>query len=206
MWIFYAIAYGIIWSIVCAKVMDNKGYDPGPWYLWGFLFGIFAFLVAATKEPYQKPVYSESETSLSRILREDAQQKEERNLKSGIDSGKLWQCPSCKKANAYYVTTCSCGTPKPTSVYADRKDLEKWTCVNCGCKNTIHKVICTCGMKKSENDAKTAAGEKWVSPESSEQSDSDKINNLDVLKKYKELLDMEAITQEEYDLKKSELL
>ena len=164
MWLFYAIAYGIVWSIVCAKVIDNKGYDPGPWYLWGFLFGIFAFLVAVTKEPYQKPVYS------------------------------------------YYVTTCSCGTPKPTSVYADRKDLEKWTCVNCGTENTIHKVICTCGMKKSENDAKTAAGEKWASPESSEQSDSDKIDNLDVLKKYKELLDMEAITQEEYDLKKSELL
>lgn len=38
---------------------------------------------------------------------------------------------------------------KPTSAYADRKELEKWICV-----------ICTCGMKKSENDTKTAAGEK----------------------------------------------
>ena len=195
MWLFFAIAYGIVWSIVCAKVIDNKGYDPGPWYLWGFLFGIFAFLVAVTKAPYEKPVYSGSETSLSRISRE-----------KDINSGKLWQCPKCKKANANYVTTCTCGTPKQTFLYTDRKDLEKWICVNCGTENTIHKVICTCGMKKSENDAKTVAGEKWVNPESPEQLDSDKINNLDVLKKYKELLDMEAITQEEYDLKKSELL
>ncbi len=163
-------------------------------------------LVAATKVPYEQPVYSGSETSLSRILREEAQQKEERTLKTGIDSGKLWQCPKCKKTNAYYVTTCTCGTPKQTSVYADRKDLEKWICVNCGTENTIHKVICTCGMKKSENDAKTAAGEKWLKPESLEQLNSDKADNLDILKKYKELLDMGAITQEEYDIKKRELL
>ena len=66
--------------------------------------------------------------------------------------------------------------------------------------------MCALTHTKSENDAKTAAGEKWLKPESLEQLNSDKADNLDILKKYKELLDMGAITQEEYDIKKRELL
>lgn len=36
------IIYGIIWGIVCNKVIENKGYNDN-WFWWGFFFGIFAF-------------------------------------------------------------------------------------------------------------------------------------------------------------------
>ncbi len=40
---------GIIWGIVVNKVIENKGYEEN-WFWWGFFFGIFALIVALTKE------------------------------------------------------------------------------------------------------------------------------------------------------------
>ena len=38
------------------------------------------------------------------------------------------------------------------------------------------------------------------------ENERNEIDNIEIIKKYKELLDMGAITQEEFDLKKTELL
>lgn len=40
---------GIIWGIVVNKVIENKGYEEN-WFWWGFFFGIFALIVALTKQ------------------------------------------------------------------------------------------------------------------------------------------------------------
>ena len=40
---------GIIWGIVVNKVIENKGYQEN-WFWWGFFFGIFALIVALTKQ------------------------------------------------------------------------------------------------------------------------------------------------------------
>ena len=39
----------IIWGIVVYKVIENKGYQEN-WFWWGFFFGIFALIVALTKQ------------------------------------------------------------------------------------------------------------------------------------------------------------
>ena len=43
-----AIVYGICFGIVTDLVIKNKGYKE-EWFLWGFLFGVFALVVACTK-------------------------------------------------------------------------------------------------------------------------------------------------------------
>ena len=40
---------GIIWGIVVNKVIENKGYEEN-WFWWGFFFGIFALIIALTKQ------------------------------------------------------------------------------------------------------------------------------------------------------------
>ncbi len=196
MWILGIIFYSVVWAVVCSKVAENKGYERGNWHIWGFFFGIFAFLVLVTKQPKSKTVTVEPESALSRMVREDEELKEKR----AIASGTMWKCPKCKKANSNYIRTCSCGTEKPDPII-ERTSTPKWTCVNCGAQNTIYQVICKCGMKKSENDQRTAAGEVYKNTQQASESE-----NIDILKKYKELLDMGAISQEEFQIKKKELL
>ncbi|MBQ4110688.1 MAG: hypothetical protein IJC74_07370 [Clostridia bacterium] len=47
--IFGTIIGGIIWGIVVNKVIENKGYEEN-WFWWGFFFGIFALIIALTKQ------------------------------------------------------------------------------------------------------------------------------------------------------------
>ncbi len=77
-----------------------------------------------------------------------------------------------------------------------------WDCV-CGRTNANYTGTCTCGRTKSESQ-----NEKKKSEEAKKliQSSDSKEHNLDDLKKLKELLDMGAITQEEFDQKKKQLL
>ena len=63
---------GIIWGIVVNKVIENKGYQEN-WFWWGFFFGIFALIIALTKQNanttkvvIESPAsFKESMTSLS---------------------------------------------------------------------------------------------------------------------------------------------
>lgn len=77
-----------------------------------------------------------------------------------------------------------------------------WACV-CGRTNPHYTGTCACGRTKieSQNEKNKAAEEK----KRLQLLDS-KVSNLDELKKLKELLDMKAITQEEFDEKKKQLL
>lgn len=36
-----------------------------------------------------------------------------RDYRQDVKSGRIWICPKCRKKNEKYVTTCTCGTPKP---------------------------------------------------------------------------------------------
>lgn len=42
------LVYGIIFGVVTNIVIKNKGYEEN-WFWWGFLFGVFALIVACTK-------------------------------------------------------------------------------------------------------------------------------------------------------------
>ncbi len=72
-----------------------------------------------------------------------------------------------------------------------------WKCNFCGNQNIgreSYSECYSCGHTRGESSRKK--------PKDS----GDMIDNLDALKKLKELLDMGAITQDEFDLKKSKLL
>lgn len=194
-WIIMVLIYSIIWGIVCKKVIENKGYSEN-WFWWGFFFGIFAFFVAISKPQRLVETPREESTYLSRIAEESSRN---RILKEGG-----WECPSCGTVNVRGLITCNCGTRKPNK-YEDienkvrQMNLEAtgWKCNGCGNLNGDRVFVCKCGVKKSENDK--------IEPKV-EKKKADTTDNIEVIKKFKELLDIGAITQEEFDLKKKELL
>ena len=54
-WVIALIIDGLIWGAVCMLIVRNKGYENDQtWFLWGFLFSIFAVLVAISKPEYKK--------------------------------------------------------------------------------------------------------------------------------------------------------
>ena len=43
------IVFAFIWGFATDAVVRGKGYDSSGWFLWGFFFGIIAFIVALSK-------------------------------------------------------------------------------------------------------------------------------------------------------------
>lgn len=205
------LIYGLIWGYVCRAVVRNKGYYDD-WFLWGFIFGIFAFLVAISKPAIQQiqPMYP-VQPSIA------PQSTNSTNLNLLNNDRRV--CPKCKKTNEKYITSCSCGEEKPSmSAYEKYKQAERektmWTCYKCGKKNPQGIYICSCGNKKSNNieNAQSETDVQKIAENAQSENavqkitENDKIVQLDILKKYKELLDVGAITQEEFDRKKAEIL
>lgn len=62
---------GLIFGYVCRMIIHNKGYSED-WFAWGFLFGIFACLVALSKQPVR--------ISYEEEQRQRQQQQKETNL------------------------------------------------------------------------------------------------------------------------------
>ena len=130
-----------------------------------------------------------------------------------------WKCYRCGRINQNYVGTCGCGmerqnnTKDVTAQNAGSKtsatqNANEWVCTNCGRINQNYVGTCGCGMTKQNNNANTQTAE--VSTADSQHTIDDTGNSpfstADEIKKYKQLLDMGAITQDEYDQKKAELL
>lgn len=151
-----SIVWCVIWGIATQKVIYNKGYDDD-WFIWGFLFGIIAFLVAPTKA--DRPRQSRNSSgSLSRLSEyEEIRKKKQQGY---------WPC-SCGQLNPPYVTTCPCGlSAKQVKERNERAENEK---------------------KESEKKRS-------------------ELENLNLLTKYKEMLDAGIISEEEFAAKKKELL
>lgn len=79
-----------------------------------------------------------------------------------------------------------------------------WNCPKCKKINPKYLTMCTCGTKKGEKYP-TALGIKQEKKVVTDDNDSE-LKKLEVLKKYKELLDMGAVSEEEYNNKKQELM
>lgn len=54
----------------------------------------------------------EEEEALQRAI-EAVLAQNKRDYRQDIKTGRIWICPKCKKKNERYVTTCTCGTPRP---------------------------------------------------------------------------------------------
>lgn len=119
---------------------------------------------------------------------------------------KGWVCSNCGLNNSKLSEKCSCGMLREYNA--------KWICDKCGSLNGEKQFICQCGAKKSENSKKTLnpaeineyLNKKNTKVETVKKNEDNTIDSIESIKKYKELLDMGAITQEEFDKKKKELL
>ena len=87
----------------------------------------------------------------------------------------------------------------------DRKLLSNggWKCAKCGTVNPKTTGTCGCGNTRYSNESRVKAAEEAAKVK---ERDDQELLNLKKLKAYKELLDAGAITQEEFDKKKAELL
>jgi len=69
------------------------------------------------------------------------------------------------------------------------EEKQAWKCSNCGKVNPNYVTTCTCGE----------------TPDKSRRKESEK-QTMEELKQYKELLDMGAITEEQFEEKKNQLM
>lgn len=117
--------------------------------------------------------------------------------KSNVSNYKMtgWKCV-CGKVHSDYVTACACGRARNTvaSVPAGH-----WSC-SCGRIHAPYVSSCICGLSKKDAARSATVPEKATSATPSEQ------DTVNLLKEYKTLLDSGAITQEEFDAKKAQLL
>lgn len=182
--LFIYIVNGVIFGIACDKIIKNKGYYDN-WFWWGFFFGIVALIVAAVKPENQDNYNSDSTSSyynIDRVFSDEnntSQQGVDITLKAGG-----WKCGYCYRVNPSYVGTCACGKSKQ-----DTQNLQE--------------------MNRRPEDTKTAPVLETAVSEEKEKltvQTNNEEHKIGLIKKYKELLDMGAISQDEFNQKKEELL
>lgn len=213
-----SIIWGVVWGILCNCVAHNKGIQGDLWFAWGFLFCFFALIVVATK-PYNEVNTQNVDNNLNMI---------------GGTTGILqkgWECTKCRHYNNSSSVVCICGQSRPgQNVRSVQQSVQQvvngWKCRFCGRINAVYVGTCGCGRTKEESMLKnnniqevkskslemnskseeTKAGNEESKPKSEDTKISNQIENLELLKKYKELLDIGAITQEEFENKKKEII
>ena len=181
--IFYivvAILVRCFWGWATNKVVENKGYTDS-WFIWGFLFGLIAFVVALTKEDNHSNIYS-SRTALTR-----ASKAYDEEFKTIVANGSDWYCKKCKKTNPSYVGTCSCGNTKAAN----------------NAKSTVSTDNSGSSAQKTE-DTKKNVEEVTKNTETADEIKTEE-KNVRILKQYKDLLDAGVITQQEFDNKKKQI-
>lgn len=87
----------------------------------------------------------------------------------------------------------------------EKKDIlneNGWKCNRCGQVNQSYTGTCSCGLSKLDNDKLNKRSEETPA----KSNNTTENDNIEEIKKYKELLDSGIITQEEFEKKKKELL
>lgn len=102
----FILLWSCVWAYVCGSVMEKKRRESAAWYVLGFLFGLFAYIITLFIKP-KEPEFDDIE--IQRTIAEDKVQV----MKRDISTGKVWVCQQCHRVNGRYMTTCSCGTQKP---------------------------------------------------------------------------------------------
>ena len=183
------VVRGCIWGAISRSVMEGKGYsDASSWFWWGFFFDIIAVIIALTKPDLNVRQEADLVNRNSGIVINQ-------NKEAGDNE---WKCRFYNKINANYVGTCGCGKTKQDSKegYLKRaREMSEWTKQNQQGSKDI----------KEENSTSQTTTEAYTSDAHTNSVDSE-YKKVEIIKKYKELLDANAITQEEFDKKKREIL
>lgn len=126
-----------------------------------------------------------------------------------------WVCPKCGTENSNHTTHClECDAKRVTSTFSSGEtSSNKWYCSACGKENSkLLSECCSCGKPKSSplpetsQVAQSAINKiKDVGSSVAKQFGSS-TDNFGKIKQLKELYDMGAINQDEFEAKKKELL
>lgn len=81
-----------------------------------------------------------------------------------------------------------------------------WECAFCHRKNEKVVTTCICGKSKDDTSEKIRQEKKTQMEQQQSRKNDTEINTIELLEKYKKLLDAGALTQEEFDTKKKQLL
>lgn len=132
-----------------------------------------------------------------------------------------WICAYCGEKNANTLRAClKCGElkriksePSAKLFHIREPNENEWKCKKCGVINHNYVGTCSCGNRKQDNDTfvfedtiQTKAEKIDEETQVMVTNKSSDLSMANAIKQFKELLDMGAITQEEYDRKKKELL
>ena len=185
------LVWAVIWGSVTKSIYSNKGYDGGFWL--GFFLGVIGLIIALTK-PDNNVYYSQPKDDFFQRLQSANEEKRKQETEaSGIHdkpaalgSNATWTCSRCGKTNPNYIGTCGCGM--------NRSEQERMKNEN---KAEADDTI----INEKE---KAGTGAKGKSEKVANQKD--KLETIQMIRGYKELLDCGAISQEEFDRKKEELL
>lgn len=179
-----AIVQALVFGFATKIVIENKGYDDN-WFWWGFFFGFIALIVACAKPQNINYTSSSSQpsqpayTSYSSSYGSNLNKDANKAYNEQLLANGGWKC-SCGRVQASYVSSCSCGRSKSEVLNAQYK-------------------------KKQENERKQVELKKQEEVKKQVEA-MDEMSKVSVIKEYKELMDAGAISQEEFEAKKKQLL
>ena len=189
----YAVAYfvidALIFGFACSIVEKNKGYnDSGAWFIWGTLFGLIALIVVCAKPVKEK----------GQNIHTDSQHISNIGIPEVTYDGipRVFYCPNCNSTyNSVEMRRLICEDCKqpliPTTFISD-----KWQQFSEERKAELRQRM---------REGHGLLGQVEAIPEKTVDA-APVFSPADEIKKYKELLDMGAITQEEFEAKKKQLL
>ncbi len=194
------IIWGVFWGFITRKVNQNKGYYGGFW--WGFFLGFLGLIIVACK--------GENHSSYTEYAASSA--PENHSSYTGYTASSTSGNHSSYADSPLLSAAAQVDAEKQMISEKQMLSNNGWKCNRCGKVNPYYTITCVCGISKVENErlAKNAiekTKEKIAETEAKAEKENEKeLQNIQKLKAYKELLDSGAISQEEYDKKKSELL
>lgn len=107
--------------------------------------------------------------------------------------------PECQSNNQYKSSSLLSRLEEDSDMKAGEIRCNSWKCM-CGKVNPMHTGTCDCGRGRNEVQQLKKRNDEIVSQKDKASSVAEEI------KKYKELLDIGAITEAEFETKKKELL
>lgn len=188
--IIYAVVKALIFGFACRAIEKSKGYeDGGAWFLWGALFGFIALIVVCAK-----PAKVEKEPNLSPYIPYISNAGIPEVTYTGVP--RVFYCPNCNSTyNSERMSRLicpDCKLPLIETVFLS----EKWQQFSEERKEELRQRM---------REGHDLLGEEEIIPEETVDA-APAFSPADEIKKYKELLDMGAITQEEFGAKKRQLL
>lgn len=196
----------VIFGLISQAINEKRGYEGGFW--WGFFLGVIGIIVVALKEPYYTVHY---------VPDSDGVYKAPKMGQTPIDKDAPvptggWRC-ICGRAHRPYESSCACGQTKravldgtatvPQS--AEPMIPQDWVCT-CGRAHASYESSCVCGRTKHEVVTAGVVLPEPVPIQEPLPVPADEDERVQMLRKYKALLDDGVITQEDYDAKKKQLL